>query len=106
MAQSRGSSNGPDWKDVARAMLSFEESLSCTIRFTVRAGGTWKAPQLFMVATAEGTAGAPLAAKPLGSASVSMPGVGAGDLCAALLSLGYELDKDAYRKNEGLSSIA
>lgn len=45
-----------------------------------------------------------LGPKVLGSASVTMPANGVGDIAMALLSLGYELDKDVYRREKGVSA--
>lgn len=106
MASSRDTSNGPDWKDVARAMLEFEGGEENILTVKIAASGTQNAPKLLLLAAKTGPAGAPLVPQLLGSASVHMPGSGAGDLCAALLSLLYELDKDEYRRTEGLQPRA
>lgn len=102
MAVSRDTSNGPDWKDVTRALLHFEKELRASIKISLRAGGTEKSPILLMVASMlmeNPVSGGPQLSA---SASVSMPGRGAGDIAAALHSLVYELDKDAYRQIEGI----
>jgi len=104
LASSRDTQNGPDWKDVARALLDFERTLDCSISVTVKAAGSFRTPLLLMQAAAWGHATDSQEAKLLASASVSMPGAGAGDIAAALLLLGYELDKEAYRRQEGMTS--
>lgn len=103
MAASRFSSNGPDWKDVTRALLAIQESMQAVIVVSMCVAGSEQNPKLLLTATAlslkVGFQGPATSA----SASVSMPSTGAGDLCAALLSLGYELDKDWYRREQGIA---
>lgn len=103
MASSRDTSNGPDWKDVTRALLDFQRSWEHPITIRLVPSGTFKFPKLTMQACAWSEDPESPAATCLAYASVSMPGNGAGDLCAALLLLGYELDKDVYRREMGIS---
>jgi len=104
LPSSRFTLNTPDWKDATRALTAFAREWGGRIVVTMHPGGTQAHPILTIEAQLvmdfeEGTA-----PNVLGSARVSMPGRGVGDLCAVLLSLGYELDKDLYRRSEALQN--
>lgn len=103
MASSRLWSNGPDWKDVVTFMLELEEISKGQVTVTLRPAGTPSQPSILMLASLWSTAGAPLAPSLLASASVSFPGNAFGGIEMALYSLMLELDKDYYRRIEGLT---
>jgi len=92
LAASRGSSNGPDWKDVALAMAAFQEQEDC--RLTIRIGLTYSpegVPDLILQATAlQDTSG--LEVTTLASAHVTCLGTSRLGLEAALFRLLYALD--------------
>ena len=83
-------------------MLYLEKEFGGTIRVTMRVAGSQKEPLLLLLAALEGPQGANGGRRLLASASVSMPARGVGATDAALLSLMYELDKDVYRRTQGM----
>lgn len=102
MASSRVSLNTPDWKDAAVALLELERMAGGYVTVRIRVGGTQGRPTMHL--TAELLADDPNQAvvRTLASAKISSPGAFVGGLETALLSLGYELDKDWYRRAEGI----
>lgn len=106
MAQSRFSSNTPDWRDVVTFLLELEKISGGYVSIRMRPAGTQGRQKLHL--TAELLADDPNQAvvRTLASASVSLPGNSFGGLEPALLLLGYELDKDYYRRSEGLTPQA
>lgn len=102
LASSRDTSNGPDWRDVAQAFLYLEKltggkvSLRAELRPTSPQDSIVWIADLWLENLVNG------GPKHLGSASVSMLTRGGGGTDAALLLLAYELDKDIYRRSEGL----
>lgn len=102
LASSRDTRNGPDWKDVARAFLDFQEQLGKGISVVLTVSGSQLSPQLHLIAVASDGDRVLGAVGRCYSASVSMPSTGVGDLNAALLCLGYELDREAYRRGQGM----
>jgi hypothetical protein len=102
LAPSRDTLNGPDWKDVTSAANHFARDWGAFVGVVMRPSGSDRHPVLTMVACVWGELRDVGVAPPLVSASVSMPGSGAGDMCAAALSALYELDKQMYRQTIGL----
>lgn len=105
MASSRGTLNGPDWKDVVGAAQAFAQDWSGVVTLSLRPAGTLKNPILTIVAQLWADQRSVGVVRPLASASVSMPGSGVGDIHAAALSALYELDKEIYRREIGVSPI-
>jgi len=103
LAQSRGTSNGPDWKDVTRAAQDYARIWDGEIKVLLRPGGSWKQPTLTMVAELwriEGESGVPRLSA---SASVLLGGGGHSDIEMAALSVLYSLDQEVYRRESGVS---
>jgi hypothetical protein len=103
LAQSRGTSNGPDWKDVTRAAQDYARIWDGEIKVLLRPGGSWKQPTLTMVAElwrVEAESGAPRLSA---SASVLLGGGGHSDIEMAALSVLYSLDQEVYRRESGVS---
>lgn len=94
MAQSRRSSNGPDWKDVTQALVNFEEFWDCSITLSIRADGSPGAKFLMLEGKAEprnSTVGVVLHSV---CVSTSMRQLNAGSLSAAMLNLLHKLDRE------------
>lgn len=92
MASSRNTLNGPDWEDVARAMLAFEDAEHCRVVLTINSGGDASAPDLVLQAQALGDAGSALEVITLASVSAKCSGTRLKSLEAALFQLMYALD--------------
>jgi len=102
LASSRGTQNGPDWKDVVVFLLELERDAQCKVEVTLTPTGTPGRPGLDLLAQALAVDTDQQVVRVLGSARLHMPGNSFGGLSAALYSLGHELDKDVYRRSEGL----
>lgn len=104
MHRNRMTQNGPDWRDVTSAALHYAEMWGKTVAIVLRPGGTGPHPVLTVVAQAYNFRSEVGVVQPWASASVAMPASGVGDLSAAALSALYELDKEVYRRETGISS--
>lgn len=105
LALSRDSSNGPDWKDIASALIEIQESwgVTCTVR--VNAVGRGKFAKLMLSAQALIPEAENGGVNLSGSASVILSAGGAGAMEQALFRLVHELDADLYRKDMGLQGL-
>ena len=70
MATSRGTTNGPDWEDVAGMLAAFEEANHCRIEVTFSRWTTAEQPDLSVVAKAWNREDDRRVAKPLGFVNV------------------------------------
>lgn len=105
MASSRETSNGPDWMDVVQAAHEFGKDWNGVVTVTLRPSGTLKDPVITVFAHLYADYRASWAQKPLASSSVLLSGKQGGDIAAAALSALYELDKEIYRQEIGVSPI-
>lgn len=102
MASSRSTQNGPDWKDAIVALLAVGKATGGRVVVRLSPAGTEGRPVLHLTAEVLAEDEDHMVLRTLASASSRMTGSYDGDLATALLSLGYELDRDAYRRSEGL----
>jgi len=106
LASSRSSLNRPDWRDVAVALLELEKLSGGYVVVRLRCGGTQGRPTMHLAAELLADDPNQQVVRTLASASVHSPGSFVGGLETALLSLGYELDRDWYRRIEGIAPHA
>lgn len=102
MASSRISLNTPDGKDVASAALALGKDVEGVVVVTLRFGGTEGRPTVTAEANMLAQDIDQRVLRLLGSASARLTGNELMALPAALLSLLYDLDRDIYRRSEGL----
>jgi len=105
LASKQGTSNGPDWKDVTRAALEYMRDWNGVVTVSLRPYGTDKQPGMTVVAQLWADQKSVGAVAPLASASVSLSAYGASGTSAAALASLYELDKEVYRREMGVSPI-
>jgi len=105
LASRVGTSNGPDWTDVTRAALDYTRTWNGTVVLLLKPYGTDKKPEMTVEAHLYADQRAVTEAKPLASASVSIRTAPGGGLEAACLGALYELDKQVYRQEMGISPI-
>lgn len=98
--------NGPDGRAALTVLLYVGALVGGRVEVMIHPTGTEGRPTAVLEARVWSTNEGQQAARLLASASARFPGHGSGDLATALLSLGYELDKDAYRRSEGLQPPA
>lgn len=102
MASKQGTSNGPDWRDVWAFMEELERELGGLVTVTVQRSNVLGSQSIYLAAKWEAhepvAVGVPLWA----SVSATFPGNGVRGFEAALLSLVYDLDKELYRRIEGM----
>jgi len=67
---SRGTSNGPDWADVAAMLDAFEKQNNCQIEICIHSATTMEQPDLRVMGRAWEKGADRREAKPLGSTSV------------------------------------
>lgn len=94
MASSRGTSNGPDWKDVTQAIINYELLWQCKIILNTHVDGLPGEQFLMLEAIAipvEKVSGVPLH---LVSVSSTMKQLNAASLSAATLHLLHKLDRE------------
>lgn len=96
MASSRGTSNGPDWQDVAQAVLNYEKFNTCAIKIVIEARPGQKASDLLIVASAYERNSVDGEASRWASASVSCRQQGYVGLEAAIMKSLYDLDVALY----------
>jgi len=87
---------------VVTFLLELQETTGARVEITMRPNGSPGRPALEIEAQALALDTNQRVVRVLGSARVRLPGNNFGGIEAALYSLGYELDKDVYRKSEGL----
>jgi hypothetical protein len=104
LASSRGTLNGPDWRDVATAMVEFQEMWNGVILIGITASMKGRLPNLSLTASMALPGNGNAAHAFSASASVSMLAGPSMDTDGALLYLLYELDKDLYRQIEGIQT--
>lgn len=92
MASSRNSSNSPDWKDVATAIHSFQESESVSVAVTLTATEGRKGIVMCVTAVATLADAKYGEAKKLASASVTCSDTNLRSLEGAILHCLYALD--------------
>lgn len=92
MASSRGTSNGPDWKDIASALFAFEYQEKCQVRISIEAAGTPEEPDLSIQAIAVQVEKSGLEVSTLASANVTCSATCLVSLEAQLFRLLYALD--------------
>jgi hypothetical protein len=97
--------NGPDWRDVATAAREYAEQWNGCVTIVLSPYGSEKDPRWTVEARVYADRKAVGVAKPLGSSSVNCGQIGVGDIPAAALSALYELDKEMYRREIGISHI-
>lgn len=90
---------------MTRAANSFAEDWGGPVTITLSPYGTDNRPGLSLTAALWAERSAIGVRKPLASASVSMEAGSAGDISTAALSVLYELDKEIYRREIGVSAI-
>lgn len=83
------------------AFLELERLSGGYVAVRVRVSGSQGRPTMHLVAELLADDPNQAVVRTLACASVSSPGKFVGGLETALLSLGYELDKDWYRRSEG-----
>jgi len=83
--------------------MAFGKDWQGSVRIVLSPYGSETRPAMTVVAHLYADEKAAMGAKPLASASVSLDGGGAGALSAAALSALYELDKEIYRREIGVS---
>jgi hypothetical protein len=98
------SSNMPDWKDVVRAADHYAAELGGTIAVLLRPYGSQRQPAMTVVAELRYPRGENGEARPSVSASVQLTGGEGGALSAACLSALYELDREVYRRETGITN--
>jgi hypothetical protein len=91
--------------DVCRAAAEYSQTWNGIVTLSLRPFGTDKKPDMCVVAQLYAEQKAIGVAKPLASASVSIRASGGGDIAAVCLGALYELDKQVYRQEMGLSPI-
>lgn len=92
MASSRGTSNGVDWKDIALAVVAFEEQCRCRFILTMRSCPDATEPDLWWEAKAVGIEGASVVPVLLASAQCRCGQEQYRTMEAAILFLLYQLD--------------
>jgi hypothetical protein len=92
----------PDWRDATVAFLELARLAHGRVIVTMVPGGTTGRPHLLLKAELVADDDNQMVVRTLASASVRLPGSNGGATDVALLSLGYELDKDWYRRTEGV----
>lgn len=92
MASSRITLNGPDWKDLAEALIAFERQNNVRIVITFRTCKGTEAPDMWAEAKAIGKADSSGVPSLLVLASVRCGGSNFQTVDAAVLSLLYQLD--------------
>lgn len=102
MASSRFSQNIPDWRDVSRAAMQFAQDWGGQVSIVLRPYGSQDKPQMTIVAQLFLPAGVSGGVAPWASASVAIAGGSVGAMSAAALSALYELDREVYRRSEGM----
>lgn len=104
LASSRGTSNGPDWKDIASALFAFEYQEKCKVRISIEAAGTPEEEDLSIqaIAVQEGKSG--LEVSTLASANAKCSATGLVRLEAQIFRLLYALDFQSAA-NEYLASL-
>lgn len=94
MASSRGTSNGPDWKDVTQAIINYELLWQCRITLSIHVDGLPEEQFLMLEGVAvpmEEAGGAPLHSACVSS---TMKQLNATSLSAAAIHLLHKLDRE------------
>ena len=99
MASSRDTRNGPDWQDVAAAVVNYQNftGVVFVVELTATAGA--KSPDLIVTAHGYEKATKALGVRPLVSASVSCRAQGYVSLESAVMKALFDLDVALYRVN-------
>jgi hypothetical protein len=105
LASSRNTQSGPDATDVASALDHFQKELGGPIELLVTLKGRGKFSSLTVVATLYQDELERQVRRPWVSASVNSKAYAGGDFSQVLLSSLYELDKECYRQEVGISPI-
>lgn len=98
--------SGPLASDALTALLNVAATVGGKVEVRILPTGTEGRPGASLEARIVAMDADHLVVRVLASASARFPGTHGGDLPAALLSLSYELDRDAYRRSEGLQAPA
>lgn len=88
-----------------RAANEFSRDWGGTVKILLSPYGSDKMPSMTVIAQLYADQQAAMDRKPLASASVNLNGGAGGALSAAALSALYELDKEIYRREIGISPI-
>lgn len=99
MASSRGTSNGPDWKDVSYTLDALEEQWQKPVEILIYHSGTPRKPELQLVARLLDMSDPNVGVQHWVSHRRSLRGGDDGDMPAALLVLLYGLDYEATKKH-------
>ena len=100
MASSRISLNSPDWRDAATSVLAIGKMLGGRVDIRVKLGGSEGRPTITLIGEVLETDPDHQVLRCLASASVRVDTTTGMDLPTALLSLSYELDRDAYLRSQ------
>lgn len=102
MASSRGTSNGPDWKDVGSALVNYQRFTGVVFVVELTASEGVKEPDLVVTAHAYEKGKRGLGARPLASASVSCRQQGYIGLESVVMKAMFDLDVALYRTDNPL----
>jgi hypothetical protein len=100
LASSRGTSNGPDWRDVSYTLDALEEQWGRTVEILIYHSGTPRKPELQLVARLLDMSDPNTGVRHWVSHRRSLRGGDDGDMPAVLLVLLYGLDYVATKKAE------
>lgn len=99
MASSRGTSNGPDWKDVHQALLNLERFAGQKITLSIRSAGLDGAQYLVLEARTEPQVGSDGEVMPSAYVSATMRSLNVRTLSAAFLNLLHKADAQLWPEN-------
>jgi len=102
LASSRDTSNGPDWQDVASALVNYERFTGVVFVVELTASEGAKSPDLLVTAQAFEKGSRSLGARPLVSVSVSCRRQGYLKVESAVMKAMYDLDVALYAGNHVL----
>lgn len=99
MGSSRGTSNGPDWKDVAGAIVNYSHFTGVVFVIDLTATEGAKQPDLVVTAHAYEKGKRGTGARPLASASVSCRQQGYTAVESAVMKAMFDLDVTLYAQD-------
>ena len=94
MASSRGTSNGPDWKDVTQALVNYERFWGCQITLSIHLDGSNDVRVMMLEARADPTNNSNSGLLHSVLVSASMRSLNAVTLSAAILNVLHKLDRE------------
>lgn len=99
LASSRGTSNGPDWRDVGSAQVSYQKFTGVLFVIELTASEGAKQPDLIVTAHAYEKGSRGMGARPLVSVSVSCRSQDYTHLESAVMKAMFDLDVALYAGN-------